>query len=74
MALVATADRDHRIDFFRGVALIAIFINHIPENLFSLLTTRNLGFSDASEIFIYLSGFSAAMVFSVSAAASNSKP
>lgn len=64
MALVATADRDHRIDFFRGVALIAIFINHIPENLLSLLTTRNLGFSDASEIFIYLSGFSAAMVFS----------
>jgi len=64
MATVATADRDHRIDFFRGVALIAIFIDHIPENLFALLTTRNIGFSDASEIFIYLSGFSAAMVFS----------
>lgn len=63
MSNVPLADRDHRIDFFRGVALIAIFINHIPENLFALLTTRNIGFSDASEIFIFLSGFSAAMVF-----------
>ncbi|MFY7962035.1 MAG: OpgC family protein [Elsteraceae bacterium] len=63
MPTVPLADRDHRIDFFRGVALIAIFIDHIPENLFALLTTRNLGFSDASEIFIFLSGFSAAMVF-----------
>jgi hypothetical protein len=63
MSIVPVADRDHRIDFFRGVALIAIFIDHIPDNLFALLTTRNLGFSDASEIFIFLSGFSAAMVF-----------
>ncbi len=63
MPTVPVAERDHRIDFFRGVALIAIFIDHIPENLFALLTTRNIGFSDASEIFIFLSGFSAAMVF-----------
>jgi len=61
--IIPLADRDHRIDFFRGVALIAIFIDHIPDNLFALLTTRNVGFSDASEIFIFLSGFSAAMVF-----------
>lgn len=63
MPIVPVANRDHRIDFFRGVALIAIFIDHIPDNLFALLTTRNVGFSDASEIFIFLSGFSAAMVF-----------
>jgi hypothetical protein len=61
--LVPIADRDHRIDFFRGLALVAIFIDHIPDNLFALLTTRNLGFSDASEVFIFLSGLSAAMVF-----------
>jgi hypothetical protein len=55
--------RDLRVDFFRGLALLAIFINHIPDNLFSVLTTRNWGFSDASEIFVFLSGYSAALVF-----------
>ena len=32
---------DHRIDFFRGLSLIFIFINHIPENAFSYLTSRS---------------------------------
>src|SRR5215470_10626293 len=55
--------RDLRVDFFRGLALLIIFIDHIPENVFALITLRNFGFSDATEIFIFLSGYSAGYVF-----------
>ena len=57
--------RDHRIDFLRGLALLIIFIDHIPQNLLALVTLRNLGFSDASEWFIFLSGYSGAYVFTL---------
>ena len=59
----ARAGRDRRIDFFRGLALLIIFVDHIPENVFALITLRNFGFSDAAEIFIFLSGYSAGYVF-----------
>jgi len=55
--------RDLRIDFLRGLALLIIFVDHIPQNLLALLTLRNFGFSDASEWFIFLSGYSGAYVF-----------
>jgi hypothetical protein len=57
--------RDHRIDFLRGLALLIIFIDHIPQNLLALITLRNLGFSDAAEWFIFLSGYSGAYVFAL---------
>lgn len=57
--------RDHRIDFLRGLALLIIFIDHIPQNLLALVTLRNLGFSDAAEWFIFLSGYSSAYVFAL---------
>src|SRR5260221_1407450 len=57
------AGRDRRVDFFRGLALLIIFVDHIPENVFALITLRNFGFSDAAEIFIFLSGYSAGYVF-----------
>src|SRR5471030_1757436 len=58
-----TGARDLRVDFFRGLALMIIFIDHIPENIVALITLRNFGFSDAAEIFIFLSGYSAGYVF-----------
>ena len=62
-APVMRADRDLRIDFFRGLALIFIFIDHVPGNLLSAITIGNFGFSDAAEMFIFLSGYSAAFVY-----------
>jgi hypothetical protein len=56
-------ERDLRLDLFRGVALWLIFLDHIPENIVSWFTIRNYGFSDATEIFIFISGYTAAFVY-----------
>ena len=59
-----TRQRDPRLDFFRGLALWFIFVDHIPSNIINWLTIRNFGFSDATEIFIFISGYSAAIAYS----------
>src|SRR6204780_153923 len=56
-------DRELRLDLFRGLALWLIFIDHLPPNLLTWLTIRNYGFSDATEIFIFISGYTAAFVY-----------
>jgi hypothetical protein len=60
---VPTSSRDLRIDFFRGLALIFIFIDHIPENILSYFTIQAVQFFDAAEVFIFISGYTAALVY-----------
>lgn len=48
----------NEIDFWRGFALIAIFINHVPGIFFERFTHRNFGFSDSAELFVLLAGWS----------------
>lgn len=55
--------RDLRLDFFRGLALIFIFFNHVPGNVMSWVTNRSWGFSDATEIFVFVSGYTAAIAY-----------
>ncbi|KEP69824.1 OpgC protein [Thioclava dalianensis] len=55
--------RDLRIDLFRGLALVMIFADHIPGNIYENLTSRNLGFSDAAEGFVFMSGLAAALAY-----------
>lgn len=50
------------IDFWRGVALVMIFINHIPGLDYSMVTLRNYAISDAAELFVFLAGCSLAFV------------
>jgi hypothetical protein len=57
------AKRDVRLDVFRGLALWLIFLDHIPSNAVSWVTIRNYGFSDATEIFVFISGYTAAFVY-----------
>jgi hypothetical protein len=59
----AAASRDVRLDLFRGLALWLIFLDHIPSNVVSWGTLRNFGFSDATEIFVFISGYTAAFVY-----------
>jgi hypothetical protein len=58
-----TTERDHRIDFFRGLALIFIFWDHVPHNPLGQITLRNVGFSDAAEIFVFLAGYAAVLAY-----------
>jgi hypothetical protein len=63
-AKTATAPtRDLRLDFFRGLSLFFIFIDHIPENLLSYFTLHAVAFCDAAEVFIFISGYTAALVY-----------
>jgi hypothetical protein len=58
-----SSKRDLRLDFFRGLSLWFIFLDHVPFNRLSWLTVRNYGFSDAAEIFVFISGYTAAFVY-----------
>jgi hypothetical protein len=51
------------LDFFRGLALIFIFVDHIPENILSYFTIQAVEFFDAAEVFIFISGYTAALVY-----------
>lgn len=62
-SLTAPPRRDLRLDLFRGLANWAIFLDHIPNNAVAWLTTRNFGFSDAADIFVFISGYTAAFVY-----------
>ena len=55
--------RDLRLDFFRGLALWFIFLDHMPSNTLNEYTIGHLGFSDAAEIFVFISGFAAAVAY-----------
>src|SRR5262249_33631710 len=57
------AGRDLRIDACRGIALWCIFLDHIPDNVGSWLTLRNYGFSDAAEVFMFVSGLTCALAY-----------
>lgn len=46
------------IDFWRGVALITIFINHIPGIFYERITHKNFSLSDSAELFVFLAGWS----------------
>ena len=62
ISLPSGAERELRLDLFRGLALWLIFIDHLPNNVLTWFTIRNYGFSDATEIFIFISGYTSAFV------------
>lgn len=60
----AGGGREARLDMFRGVALVMIFINHVPGTVYENYTSRNFGFSDAAEAFVFMSGMAAGLAYS----------
>lgn len=60
----APVGRDARLDMFRGIALVMIFINHVPGTIYENFTNRNFGFSDAAEAFVFMSGMAAGLAYS----------
>jgi hypothetical protein len=57
------AQRDTRLDVFRALCLLTIFINHVPGQYLEYLTTKNFGFSDSAEAFVLISGLSAGLAY-----------
>ncbi|MGY8706618.1 OpgC domain-containing protein [Bradyrhizobium sp. 18BD] len=55
--------RDYRLDLLRGFANWAIYVDHIPNNVVNWLTQRNFGFSDAADLFVFISGYTASFVY-----------
>ena len=56
-------ERDLRLDFCRGLALIIIFIDHVPDNPLSNWTLRNFAFCDAAEVFVLISGMASYLAY-----------
>ena len=55
--------RDPRVDFWRGVAMIIIFMAHMPGNWWNAYIPAKYGPSDATEMFVFCSGFASAAAF-----------
>src|SRR3546814_19072946 len=55
--------RDPRLDFFRGVAMLIIFVAHVPDNPWAGFIPARVAWSDATEMFVFCSGFAAAIAF-----------
>ena len=62
-AIVAAHRRDLRLDLFRGLANWFIFLDHIPNNFVNWITIRNFGFSGAADLFIFVTGYAATIVY-----------
>jgi hypothetical protein len=62
-AAVPEHGRDLRLDLFRGLANWLIFFGHIPHSLLAWLTIRNYGFSDGADLFVFISGYTATLVY-----------
>jgi hypothetical protein len=60
---MASGRRVGAIDFWRGVILIVILVDHISGNLLDRVTPRNFGLSDSAEAFVFLSGLSVGLVY-----------
>jgi hypothetical protein len=46
------------VDFWRGFALVTIFIDHVPGLIYSRYTLANFSISDAADLFVFLAGWS----------------
>jgi hypothetical protein len=55
--------RDKRLDVFRGLCMLIIFIAHTPENPWLAWIPARFGFSSATELFVFGSGFASAIAF-----------
>lgn len=55
-----TPKRSIEIDFFRGFALIAIALDHMPSSVLSHGMLHTFAYCDSAEVFVFVSGYVAA--------------
>ena len=62
-AEIAARDGDLRILLLLGIANWFLFLDHVPHNAVSSLTLRNFGFSGATDLFVFVAGYAAAIIY-----------
>src|SRR5258708_19328802 len=55
--------RSIEVDFFRGVVLIVIVLDHIPGSTLSHLMLHAYALCDSAEVFVFLGGYASAAAF-----------
>lgn len=59
----ARSPRDPRLDLFRGLTMLVIFIAHVPRDSWNAWIPARFGFSSGTELFVFCSGFASALAF-----------
>jgi hypothetical protein len=54
---------DIRLNLFLGLANWSLFLDHIPHDVVNRITTRNYGFSGATDLLIFVSAYAAAITY-----------
>lgn len=62
-AELAAREGDLRPCLLLGIAVWFLFLDHVPHNAVSLLTMRNFGFSGAVDLFVFVGGYTAAILY-----------
>lgn len=60
---LAARDGDPRLYLLLGIATWFLFLDHVPHNAVSMLTMRNFGFSGAADLFVFVGGYTAAILY-----------
>jgi hypothetical protein len=60
---IAARGSDLRIALLLGIANWFLFLDHIPHNAVSALTMRNFGFSGATDLFVFVGGYAATLIY-----------
>jgi hypothetical protein len=55
--------RDERLDLFRGITMLIIFLAHMPGNSWNEYIPARFGFSSGTELFVFCSGLASALAF-----------
>src|SRR6201997_1223179 len=55
--------RSIEVDFFRGVVLIVIALDHIPGSVLSHLMLHSYALCDSAEVFVCLGGYASAAAY-----------
>lgn len=58
-----TTGRSIEVDFFRGIVLIVIVLDHIPGSVLSHLMLHAYALCDSAEVFVFLGGYASAAAY-----------
>ncbi|WP_031359140.1 OpgC domain-containing protein [Caballeronia sordidicola] len=60
--------RSLEVDFFRGLVLLVIAVDHISGSVLSRFTLHSYAFCDSAEVFVFLGGYASAAAYTTLAA------